>query len=170
MRAMAVSGIRSTAADNPKAGAVSVRPLTRRDLDDVARIDALHTGASKRRYWRGVFDDFLRRAPRHDRVRLGAEVGGALAGYLFAEVRAFEFGSSPCGWVFAVGVDPGHLRSGLASALLEEACRRFRRAKVSQVRTMVRRTDIPVLSFFRASGFVGGPFVQLERDLPGGGA
>ena len=29
---------------------------------------------------------------------------------------------------------------------------------------MVRRNDVPVLSFFRARGFVGGPFVQLERD------
>ena len=145
-----------------------VRPLTRRDLDDVARIDALHTGSRKRRYWRRVFDEFLGSPARRDRVGLGAEVGRRLAGYLLAEVRAFEFGSPPCGWVFAVGVDPGQLRRGLASALLEEACRRFRRAKVSEVRTMVRRTDIPVLSFFRASGFIGGPFVQLERDLERG--
>ncbi|HEU4403094.1 MAG TPA: GNAT family N-acetyltransferase [Candidatus Polarisedimenticolia bacterium] len=170
MGALAVSGIRRRAVDSPQTGGVTVRSLSRRDLDDVARIDALHTGTSKRRYWRAVFDEFLGRAPRRDRVRLGAEVGGVLAGYLLAEVRAFEFGSPPCGWVFAVGVDPGRLRRGLASALLDEACRRFRQAKVSQVRTMVRRTDVPVLSFFRASGFVGGPFVQLERDLPEGGA
>jgi hypothetical protein len=34
---------------------------------------------------------------------------------------------------------------------------------------MVRRSDIPVLSFFRACGFVGGPFVQLERSVEAGG-
>ena len=28
---------------------------------------------------------------------------------------------------------------------------------------IIRRTDVPFLSFFRARGFVGGPFVQLER-------
>jgi len=145
--------------------AVTVRPLTRRDLDAVARIDALHTGMSKRRYWRGVFEEFLKRASGPDRVGLGAEAGGRLAGYVFGEVRAFEFGSPPCGWVFAVGVDPKHVRHGVATALLEETCRRFRRARVTQVRTMVRRTDIPVLSFFRACGFVGGPFVQLERSV-----
>ena len=149
--------------------AVMVRALTRRDLESVTRIDALHTGTSKRRYWRGVFEEFLTRAPGPDRVGLGAEVDGRLAGYVFGEVRAFEFGSPPCGWVFAIGVDGRQVRRGVASALLEEACRRFRRARVTQVRTMVRRTDIPVLSFFRASGFVGGPFVQLERNIEAGG-
>jgi hypothetical protein len=30
---------------------------------------------------------------------------------------------------------------------------------------MVRRDDVAMLSFFRAAGMVGGPFVQLERSL-----
>jgi len=30
----------------------------------------------------------------------------------------------------------------------------------------VSRDDVPVLSFFRASGFRGGAFVQLEVELP----
>jgi hypothetical protein len=50
---------------------------------------------------------------------------------------------------------------------LEEARRRFRRAGVDTVRTMVRRDDVPVLSFFRSSGFVGGRFVEMEADLGG---
>lgn len=149
----------------PAVEAVTVRDLTRRDLEAVVRIDALHTSLSKRAYWRRVFDDFLKRPAAARRVGVGAEVGRTFAGYLFGEVRAFEFGSPPCGWVFAVGVDPRILRRGVASALLGEACRRFARFKVDRVRTMVRRTDVPVLSFFRASGFVGGPFVQLERGV-----
>ena len=27
---------------------------------------------------------------------------------------------------------------------------------------MVRRNNVPVLTFFRTNGFVGGPYVQLE--------
>jgi hypothetical protein len=27
---------------------------------------------------------------------------------------------------------------------------------------MVRRNDVPVLTFFRTNGFAGGPYVQLE--------
>jgi hypothetical protein len=30
---------------------------------------------------------------------------------------------------------------------------------------MVRRTDVPVLAFFRRNGFVGGAFLQLELEL-----
>jgi ribosomal protein S18 acetylase RimI-like enzyme len=57
------------------------------------------------------------------------------------------------------------LRGGIASSLLAEACREFARDGITRVRTMVRRNDIPVLSFFRSNGFVGGSFVQLELDL-----
>lgn len=142
-----------------------IRPLSRSDLAAVTRIDAHHTGAAKRAYWKGALDDFLPRRGGSRRVGLAAEVDGRLAGYLLGEVRAFEFGSEPCGWVFAVGVAPGLVRGGVASALLREACRAFRAAGVSRVRTMVRRNDVPVLSFFRAFGFAGGSYVQLELDV-----
>ena len=43
--------------------------------------------------------------------------------------------------------------------------RRFRALGVTQVRTMVRRNDVPVTAFFRSNGFVGGSFAQLELEL-----
>jgi ribosomal protein S18 acetylase RimI-like enzyme len=145
---------------------LSVRDLRPEDLEEVARIDALHTGALKTDYWRGVFESFLEARDRGPRIGLAIHDGDRLAGYLFGETRAFEFGSEPCGWIHSVGVEPESLRQGAASILLEEACRRFREAGLSCIRTMVRRNDIPVLSFFRSRGFVGGPFVQLERTEP----
>jgi ribosomal protein S18 acetylase RimI-like enzyme len=96
---------------------------------------------------------------------IGVEVASELVGYLFAEVRAVEFGADPAGWVFAVGVDPAYQRQGYARALLSEARQRFQRLGVRFVRTMVKRDDVSILSFFRSAGFVGGPFVQLEVDL-----
>lgn len=148
------------------ASAIAVRELRQEHLDGVVRIDALHTGERKPRYWERVFEPFLSPEGR-GRVGLAAEVEGRLIGYLFGEVRAFEFGSEPCGWVFAVGVDPEQSREGVASALLEQAAERFRQAGVTRVRTMVRRNDVAVLSFFRANGFAGGSFVQLEKELEG---
>lgn len=144
---------------------IRIRRLSRADLADVTRIDAHHTGAAKRAYWKGVLDEFLAKRGERKRVGLAADVDGRLAGYLLGEVRAFEFGSEPCGWVFAVGVAPGLLRSGVASALLDAACGAFRAAGIARVRTMVRRNDVPVLSFFRAFGFAGGSYVQLELDV-----
>lgn len=142
-----------------------VRRLRPEDLADVLALDARLTGEAKPEYWRDVFARFL----REERcIGLAAEdERGRLGGYLFGELRAFEFGSRPCGWVFAVGVRRETARAGIGSALLAEASRLFRGLGVDAVRTMVPRTDVPLLAFFRRHGFVGGPFVQLELDLDG---
>lgn len=143
-----------------------IRRLSSGDLSAVARIDAHHTGQRKPSYWRGVLAEFLgRRRDGRARVGLAAQAGQRVVGYLLGEVRAFEFGSEPCGWIFAVGVDPSALRGGVGAALLEEACHEFQQAGVARVRTMVRRSDVPVLAFFRSSGFAGGAYVQLEVDV-----
>jgi len=147
------------------ASELAIRDLRHEHLEGVVRIDVAHTRLEKPAYWDGVFREFVSGARRPGRVALAAIEAGELVGYLLGEVRAFEFGSEPCGWVFAVGVDPARAREGTASRLLEEACRRFQKAGVARVRTMVRRTDVPVLSFFRSNGFVGGSFTQLELEL-----
>lgn len=141
-----------------------VRDLRGSDLASVVRLDGRYTGRRKPGYWRAVFEDFLGRGRGKSKVGLAAASGG-IVGYLLGEVRAFEFGSEPCGWIFSVGVDPDRAREGIASALLEEAAARFRAAGVARVRTMVRRADVPVLSFFRSNGFSAGSFVQLELEL-----
>jgi len=125
----------------------------------------MHTGMANPDYWKDVFGRFLAENDDRRRVGLVAEEDGRPAGYLLGEVRAFEFGSEPCGWIFGVGVDPERLRAGVAGLLLAEARRRFRDTGVTTVRTMVRRNDVPVLSFFRSQGFVGGSFTQLEESL-----
>lgn len=146
----------------------NVRSIRPSDLAEVVRIDAYHTGARKAAYWRRAFRDALGGRAK-GRVSLAYETPrGRLAGYLLGEVRAFEFGSEPCGWVFAIGIDPEALHLGVGSSLLAEACTRFRAAGVPRVRTMVRRNDVPLLSFFRSNGFTGGPYVQLELDVNGG--
>jgi ribosomal protein S18 acetylase RimI-like enzyme len=149
-----------------KAG-TRVRALLAADLPQVIRIDAAHTGVEKAAYWRAVFERFCGASATPAAVGLCADGPQGLDGYLFGEVREVEFGSEPTGWVFAIGVEPDALRRGTASALLQAALQRFAALGVSKVRTMVARNDVPVLSFFRASGFVGGPYVQLELSLLG---
>ena len=81
--------------------AVDIQLLSGAHVAAVSRIDALHTGAEKRDYWDRIFTRFL----AHDdpeRIGIGTFVEGTLHGYLFGEVRAFEFGSDPCGWIFAL--------------------------------------------------------------------
>lgn len=139
-------------------------PLRARDLPAVIRLDWRLTGHRKAPYWRRIVKTFVPGDGRA-RVALAARGGARLVGYLLGEVRAFEFGSPPCGWVFAVGVDPTYAHHGIGSALVAEAGRRFAGAGVTTMRTMVRRNDIAMLAFFRSNGFVGGSFTQLELDL-----
>ena len=44
---------------------------------------------------------------------VAGDADDAVLGYLFGEVRSFEFGSQPCGWIFAVGVDDDWRRRGV---------------------------------------------------------
>jgi ribosomal protein S18 acetylase RimI-like enzyme len=142
--------------------AVAIRALAAADLDALVEIDAHHTGMRKPDYWQRVLDDFVRHAG-DTRVGLAAHADGSIVGFVLGEVRAFEFGSEPCGWIFAIGVAEQFLRTHVASRLLDAACRDFRAAGVETIRTMVRRNHVPMLTFFRTNGFSGGPYVQLER-------
>ena len=144
---------------------VTIRSIAQRDLADVVRLDALHTGVPKPEYWKQIFRDFLKKQPERGRVGHIAEREGALAGFVLAEVRGFEFGSEPCGWVLEIGVDPTLARRQVATRLLAEVSRRMRASGITTIRTMVRRNDVPVLTFFRTNGFAGGPYVQLELTL-----
>lgn len=152
-------------APRPTAAAIALRDLVAGDLAAVVAIDARTTGRRKPAWWRKVFARFLDPEEPGGEIGLGAVSDGRLVGFLFGEVRAFEFGSEACGWVFGIGVDPDHRRRGAATRLLDTAAARFARAGVTRVRTMVRRDDVPLLALFRSHGWRGGSFVQLERDL-----
>lgn len=156
---------RSSSLESTVSAGLPIRQLEKKDVSEVARIDALRTGLLKADYWERVFEDFFEPSEGSLKIGLAADEDSGLAGYLMGEVRAFEFGSEACGWIFAVATDLPYARTGIASRLLAEACRRFREAGVTRMRTMVRRNDVPVLSFFRSNGFTGGSYVQLELDL-----
>jgi len=145
--------------------AVSIRALGATDVAAIVRLDALHTGLPKPDYWRRVVRAFVEPSGQQVHVGLVAESEGEVAGFVLADVRAFEFGSEPCGWILEIGVEPRVARQGVASLLLAEAGRRLRARGVTTARTMVRRNDVPMLTFFRTNGFAGGPYVQLELSL-----
>lgn len=142
-----------------------LRPVRAADAPALAAIDRAHTGRAKRAWWEQVVARHVRGGA--GRAGLVAVADGKVVGYVLGQVREFEFGSGPCGWIFAIGVHPDWLRAGVASRLFAGARARFAELGVSLVRTMVRRDDVPVLTFFRNQGFVAGPYVELELALPG---
>jgi ribosomal protein S18 acetylase RimI-like enzyme len=145
-------------------GAVRVRPARGTDLAAVIAIDAENTGVAKPVYWKERFEAYAGRQP--DRFFLVADRDGAMLGFIVGEVRAWEFGSPPSGWIFAIHISPSARLHGLGTLLFDEICVRFKKAGVTHVRTMIRKDAHLILSFFRSLGLMGGPFIELEKRLP----
>lgn len=146
-----------------KIGAVHIRPAASSDLSVLIALDEEVTGLAKRKYWKETFARYggRRRSP----FFLVAEQRGRIEGFIIGEVRTWEFGEPPCGWVFALQVRPKTRLKGVGTQLFEALCDAFRRAGVEKVRTMLASENHLVLSFFRSQGMMAGPFIELETAL-----
>jgi ribosomal protein S18 acetylase RimI-like enzyme len=160
-----VSRDRRKAAVASAGESLAVRAVRRADLEQVIAIDASVTGLEKRRYWERVFRRYGLAAAREQRWFVVAVQGERVVGFLIGEVRDWEFGSPPCGWVFAIDVDPHARQQGIGTRLLDEAKARFARAGVATLRTLLHRDNLLILSFFRSQGLMAGPLIPLEMDL-----
>ncbi|MFQ5604424.1 MAG: GNAT family N-acetyltransferase [bacterium] len=142
----------------------TIRKIKATDSQAIIAIDAIHSGTAKPEYWQARLKPFI---ANKKRIALGyvAEADNKVIGYVLAEGRSWEFGSPLCGWIFAIGVDPRCGRRGVGLALCREVCLKFKSLDINTLRTMVRKDNIEVLSFFRASGFRAGPFIELELEL-----
>src|SRR5512133_3817532 len=146
-----------------EARAIGIRPARGTDLPAVVALDAENTGIAKAAYWKDRFEWYAGRQP--DRFFLVAERDEEILGFIVGEVRAWEFGSPPSGWIFAIHIRPSARLHGLGTLLFDEICLRFRKAGVQHVRTMRAKDAHLLLSFFRSQGMMGGPFIQLEKRL-----
>ena len=143
---------------------ISIRDAIASDLDAVISLDQWAPMEEKPTYWSEVFDHYVRR-DKADRFFLVAETGNTAVGFIIGEVRAWEFGSPPCGWVFALAVSPGSRQLGIGQLMFEEMAKRLKQAGVTTVRTMVNRDDKLTLSFFRSIGLCTGKYLELEKQI-----
>lgn len=147
-----------------RAEPISIRPAIVTDVPGVVALDEETTGLLKPEYWRDMFDRYGGRLGE-SRTFLIAERSGRIEGFIIGEVRAWEFGSSPSGWIFAVQVRSRQRVQGLGSRMFDAICERFRAAGVDRVRTMVAPNNTVIHSFFRSQGMMAGPFIELEMRL-----
>jgi ribosomal protein S18 acetylase RimI-like enzyme len=143
--------------------AMHIRKAAESDLPAIMTFDERSNKDVNPRYWQELF---ARYGDDHDKqLFLVCENGVEIIGFIIGEVRDWEFGSSPCGWVFALGVRPDVRLAGVATRMYTEMCDFFRKAGIDKVRTMVARQNTDFHSFFRSQGMMAGPYVQLEKDL-----
>src|SRR5262245_47959760 len=146
-----------------QANALRIRRVRADDIPLVAALDKRVTGVAKTPYWRDIFTRYGKRRLR-ERFFLVAEPASRDAarqvlGFIVGEVRAWEFGSAPCGWIFALSVDQGARLRGVGEALLDAIAVEFMKSGVTKVRTMVARSDRLPMLFFRGAGMVAGPYI-----------
>ena len=143
---------------------VTIREALANDFDAVVALDLDGVTEEKPTYWRGIFDRYVT-IDRDGGFFLVAEIRGEVVGFIVGEIRAWEFGSPPCGWVFALSVSTEHREIGVGQIMLQEMCQRMKKAGVTTVRTMVDRENKLTLSFFRSQGLRTGRYVELEKLL-----
>ncbi len=145
--------------------AFTIRDAEIGDVEAIADLDVKHGGERKPEYWQQIVSSFSSNGAEKIALLAVADDDATLLGFLFGEIRAWEFGSERCAWIFSVAVDPRATRNGIAGQILAEARQRFRNFDVELMRTMVRRDDVPMASFFRSNGFVAGPYAEMECAL-----
>jgi len=158
------SAVETSAAAAAQRGVLAIRPVRRGDLEAVIAIDTKVTGIEKRDYWRSIYRRYGKPAAPGAQF-LVAESAGEVVGFAIGEVRDWEFGAPPCGWVFEIDVRPDARLAGIGTRLLESICAGFRRAGVRTVRTLLTADNTLILSFFRSQGMMASRFIPLEMDL-----
>ena len=143
-----------------------MRPVRRSDLDQVIALDAQETGLEKRDYWERVYKRYGRATRGEQSWFLVAVTGSEIVGFVIGEVRDWEFGSPPCGWLFAINISQEARLAGIGSRLMTAFCDALRAAGVRKLRTMLARDDTLVLSFFRSQGMMAAPIIPLELEVP----
>jgi GNAT superfamily N-acetyltransferase len=146
---------------------VEVRRVREKDLPSVIALDGRVTKLPKADYWQDLYRRYGRRRLQERFFLVASSASGPelVRGFIVGEVRAWEFGSEPCGWVFALSVDPDSRLSGVGSALLAAISAEFKRVGVGKLRTMVARDARLSMLFFRGAGMVAGPYLQLEKEI-----
>lgn len=146
--------------------AVDIGVAREADLDAVVALDAANSGAEKPGYWQDVLVRFTQEDARNKRYFLvGKTPQKELLGFIVGEIRAWEFGSPPCGWVIALNVTADQREKGIGTMLFDALCGEMKQDGVTTIRTMVLANDKVNLSFFRGEGLAAGPYIELERQL-----
>jgi GNAT superfamily N-acetyltransferase len=150
-------------------GSLRIRRVRKTEIPFVTVLDSRVTGVAKPNYWQDIFALYGRRRQKERFFLIAETVDRGLPkvpqGFIVGEVRAWEFGSAPCGWIFALSVEPAARLLGVGEALFKAICAEFVKAGVMKVRTMVARDYRLPMLFFRSEGMTAGPYIQLEKDL-----
>lgn len=146
---------------------ITLRTLTLDDVDEVVavanRIQGIADEATARENLRRELRSQLSETTEFS---VGAEAQSGIIGYIVGERRSWEFGSpEEVGWIRILGIHPDYQDMGIGRRLSDEIFRRFERAGVHRVRTIVGWDESDLLPFFHSLGFDMNQSTVLERSI-----
>jgi ribosomal protein S18 acetylase RimI-like enzyme len=99
-------------------------------------------------------------------MNLGATLDGKLVGFMFGEIRRWEFGRGDMsGWILILGVDPEYQGMGAGRKLGSMLLDHFRKKNVTKIRTLVEWHDGKLISYFKSLGFTMLRMLPLEKEI-----
>jgi GNAT superfamily N-acetyltransferase len=99
-------------------------------------------------------------------LNLGAEVDGKLIGFIFGEIKIWEFGrGETTGWIKVLGVDREYQGMGVGHKLGETLLNHFKKQNVKKVRTLVDWYEGDLISYFKSLGFNMLSMLPLEKEI-----
>jgi len=99
-------------------------------------------------------------------LNLGAVIDGKLAGFIFGEIKFWEFGRGErTGWIKVLGVDQDFQGMGVGYKLGETLLDHFRKKNVRKVRTLVDWYEGDLISYFKSMGFNMLSMLPLEKEI-----
>jgi len=99
-------------------------------------------------------------------LNLGAEVDAKLIGFIFGEIKIWEFGrGETTGWIKVLGVDREYQGMGVGHKLGETLLNHFKKKNVKKVRTLVDWYEGDLISYFKSLGFNMLSMLPLEKEI-----
>ncbi len=142
---------------------VRIRPVNEMDTGAIETIDEKITGRYRPEHWEKRVQYYVSRDPD---AALVAELDGEVRGFLFADIRGWEFGLDvPTGWIEVLGVDPDCRGQGIGRKLADALFAHLRQEGVKQVRTLVEDADTSIARFMESIGLEKAPVTTYQRAL-----
>lgn len=141
---------------------IRIRSMNWKDMDAILRIDTKVTGKSRESFWRNKLYIYTGLDPQ---ACLVAEIEDKVVGFIFGDVRGWEFGVPESGWIEILGVDPKYQRRGIGKMLGEALLKHFKECGVEKAYTLTNREDKRLISYFESLGFGQGDMLNLEKSI-----
>ena len=149
--------------ESSTASGIAIRPVNEMDADDIVHIDEKISGKYRPGHWENQITYYIQ---RDTELALVAETEGEVVGFMFGDLRGWEFGfENPVGWVEVIGVHPDHRKKNIGRSLAERLFKAFKDRGAAKVLTLVDSNHEGIANFMKTLGLAASTITVYSTDL-----